>query len=168
MTQDFVLKRISSDAIGHAIERAEHYRLLNDPEQAESICLDILAVDENNEKARVTLILALSDQFRRGGVGSHGASRAMQHVAKLSGEYARAYYAGLVAERQGRAHLLHGGIQRTFAYEGLHEAMEHYEKADALKPAGVDDAILRWNACVRTIQREGLKPRRAEPELPLE
>lgn len=167
MTEKFVLKRISPDAIGRALERAEQYRLLNDPEQAESICLDILTVDEDNERALVTLILALTDQFRRG-VGSHAASRARKHVAKLPSEYARAYYAGLVAERQGRAHLLHGGIQRTFAYEGLHEAMQHYEKADSLKAPGVDDAILRWNACVRTIQREGLKPRRAEPELPLE
>lgn len=167
MTESFALKRISADAIGRAVERAEHYRLLNDPEQAESICLDVLAVDDGNERARVTLILSLTDQFRRG-AGSHGASRALQNVTKLSSKYAREYYAGLVAERQGRAHLAHGGIQRTFAYEALYEAMQHYEQADALKPPGVDDAILRWNACVRTIQREGLKPRRDEPELPLE
>jgi hypothetical protein len=89
-------------------------------------------------------------------------------VSKLSGAYEREYYAGLVAERQGRAHLLHGGMERTFAYEGLHEAMLHYQQADALKSVGNDDAILRWNACVRTIQREGLQPRRDEPELPLE
>jgi hypothetical protein len=167
MTERFALKRISSDAIEHAVERAEHYRLLNDPEQAESICLDILAVDGGNESARITLILSLTDQFRRG-LGSHGVRRAKEHVGKLSGEYERAYYAGLVAERQGRAHLLHGGMQRAFAYEGLHEAMQHYEQADALKPAGVDDAILRWNACVRTIERESLQPRHDEPELPLE
>jgi len=124
-------------------------------------------VDGGNESARITLILSLTDQFRRG-LGSHGVRRAKEHVRKLSGEYERAYYAGLVAERQGRAHLLHGGMQRAFAYEGLHEAMQHYEQADALKPAGVDDAILRWNACVRTIERESLQPRHDEPELPLE
>ena len=167
MTERFGLKRISTDAVDRAIGRAEHYRLLNDPEQAESICLDILAVDGGNESARITLILSLTDQFRRG-LGSHGVRRAKEHVGKLSGEYERAYYAGLVAERQGRAHLLHGGMQRAFAYEGLHEAMQHYEQADALKPAGVDDAILRWNACVRTIERESLQPRHDEPELPLE
>jgi hypothetical protein len=167
MTERFALKRISPDAIDHAVERAEHYRLLNDPEQAESICLDILAVDARNQRALITLILSLTDQFRRGG-GSHRVRRAKEHVGELSGDYERAYYAGVVAERQGRAHLLHGGMQRTFAYEGLHEAMQHYQEANALKPAGIDDAILRWNACVRTIQREGLKPRRDEPELPLE
>ncbi|NOQ83414.1 MAG: hypothetical protein GQ551_05350, partial [Myxococcales bacterium] len=137
------------------------------PEQAESICLDILAVDEGNLRARITLILSLTDQFGGGG-GSHTARRATEQVQKLPGEYERRYYAGLVAERQGRAHLLHGGMERAFAYEGLHEAMHHYERADALKPAGVDDAILRWNACVRTIERESLQPRRDEPELPLE
>ncbi len=167
MTERFVLKRISTDAIEHSVERAEHYRLLNDPDQAESICLDILAVDPGHGQARITLILSLTDQFQQGG-GSHGARRANEHVAKLPGAYERAYYAGLVAERQGRAHLLHGGMERAFAYEGLHEAMQHYERAEALKPAGVDDAILRWNACVRTIERESLRPRRDEPELPLE
>ena len=167
MTEPFALKRISREAIEHAADRAEHYRLLNDPEQAESICLDILAVDEGNVRARVTLILSLTDLFPMS-AGSHAARRAKEHVAKLSGAYERAYYAGLVAERQGRAHLLHGGMERAFAYEGLHDAMQHYEQAEALRPPGVDDAILRWNACVRIIQREGLRPRRDEPELPLE
>jgi hypothetical protein len=155
------------DAVEHAVERAEHYRLLNDPEQAESICLDILAVDDGNERARITLILSLTDLILQG-AGSHGARRAKEHVAKLPGAYERAYYAGIVAERQGRAHLLHGGMERAFAYEGLRDAMQHYEEADALKPPGVDDAILRWNACARIIQSEGLRPRRDEPELPLE
>jgi hypothetical protein len=167
MTERFALKRISADAVERAVGRAEHYRLLNDPDQAESICLDILAVDPGNQRARITLILSLTDQFQKGG-GSHGVRRAKEHLAKLPGDYERAYYSGLVAERQGRAHLSHGGMERTFAYEGLHEAMHHYEQADKLKPAGVDDAILRWNACVRTIQRESLQPRRDEPELPLE
>jgi hypothetical protein len=162
MTKRFTLKRISPDGVLHAVERAEHYRLLNNPEQAESICLDVLAVDEGNERARITLILSLTDQFGRGG-GSHSARRALEHVAKLSSDYGRAYYAGVVAERQGRAHLTYGGLQRTFAFEGLHEAMQHYEKAAGLKPAGVDDAILRWNACARTIEREDLHPRRDEP-----
>jgi len=167
VTERFSLKRISTDAIDRAVERAEHYRLLNDPDQAESICLDILVIEPGNLRARITLILSLTDQFQQGG-GSHAVRRAKEQLGSLPGDYERAYYAGLVAERQGRAHLQHGGMERTFAYEGLHEAMHHYEQADALKPAGVDDAILRWNACVRTIERESLQPRRDEPELPLE
>lgn len=162
MTERFILKRISSDSIDRAVERARHYRLLNEPEQAESICLDILAVDQSNEKARITLILSLTDQFPAGG-GSHAVRRAREHVAELSTPYLRSYYAGMIAERQGRAHLRRGGMERTFAYEGLHDAMQHYEEADTLKPPGVDDPILRWNACARTIEREGLEPRREEP-----
>lgn len=167
MAERFALKTISPDAVARAVDRAEHYRLLNDPQQAESICLDVLAVDESNTLARVTLILSLTDQFRDGG-GSHAARRASEHVAKLPGEYQREYYAGLVAERQGRAHLAQGGIAKTFAYEGLREAMTHYERAEGCRPPGVDDAILRWNACVRTIVREDLQPRRDEPEIQLE
>lgn len=167
MAERFALKKISHDAVARAVERAEHYRLLNDPEQAESISLDVLAVDETNTRARITLILALTDQFSGGG-GSHAARRSLEQVAKLPTEYEREYYTGLVAERQGRAHLTQGGIARTFAFEGLHDAMVHYERADALKPPGVDDAILRWNACVRTIVREDLHPRREEPEMQLE
>jgi len=167
MAERFSLKKISKDGVEHAVERAEHYRLLNDPEQAESICLDILGIDEDNLPARITLILSLTDQFSGGG-GSHAARRATDHVKKLRGEYEREYYAGVVAERQGRAHLAQGGMARTFAYEGLHEAMLHYERADALKPPSVDDPILRWNACVRTIMREDLHPRRDEPEMQLE
>ena len=166
MGEHFTLKHISNDAVARAVERAEHYRLLNDPEQAESISLDVLAVDSNNTKARVILILALTDQFTGG--GSHAARRALEQVTQLPSDYEKAYYAGLVAERQGRAHLSQGGMARAFAYEGLHEAMTHYERADALKQPGVDDAILRWNACARTIMREGLQPRDDEPEMQLE
>lgn len=167
MAEGFALKSISQDAVARAVERAEHYRLLNDPEQAESICLDVLAVDHGNISAQITLILALTDQFG-GRRGSHAARRATEQVKTLSGAYEREYYAGVVAERQGRAHLGQGGMARAFAYEGLHEAMQHYERADVLKPVGVDDAILRWNACVRTIAREDLLPRRDEPEMQLE
>ncbi len=47
----FQIKKISADGIPHAMEKAERYRLLNDPAQAESICLDILAVDPGNQEA---------------------------------------------------------------------------------------------------------------------
>ena len=90
MTERFVLKRISTDAIERSVERAEHYRLLNDPEQAESICLDILAVDPTNGQARITLILSLTDQFQQGG-GSQGGRRAREPRARLPGECGGAY-----------------------------------------------------------------------------
>ena len=60
---EFELKKLSTAAIPAALERAERYRLLNEPAQAESICQDILAVEPDNRQAIVLLILALSDQF---------------------------------------------------------------------------------------------------------
>ena len=70
------LKTIARDGIPHALEKAERYRLLNDPAQAESICRDVLAVDADNQDALRALILALTDQFgaqRRGRRGPRGA-----------------------------------------------------------------------------------------------
>ena len=31
--------------------------------------------------------------------------------------------------------------------------MAHYERAEALRPAGNDDALLRWNTCARVLIR---------------
>jgi tetratricopeptide (TPR) repeat protein len=168
MSEPFELKPlpISSESIPRALERALRYRLLNDPEQAESICLDILEVDPDNQEALVTLILALTDQF---GVGdTHPASSHVgQYVARLTDEYQRHYYRGIVCERQARAYLRRPrGL--AFAYEVFREAMDWFEKAAAIRPEGDDEALLRWNACVRTIRRKSLQPRSAEPELQLE
>jgi tetratricopeptide (TPR) repeat protein len=168
MSEPFELKPlpISTEAIPRALDRALRYRLLNDPEQAESICLDILEVDPDNQEALVTLILALTDQF---GVNeSHPASAQVgQYVARLTGDYQRLYYRGIVCERQARAYLRRRqGV--AFAYEAFREAMEWFEKAAAIRPEGDDEALLRWNACVRTIRRKGLQPRLAEPEHQLE
>ena len=52
------LKSLHKDAIPAALEKAERYRLLNEPGEAESICLDILHVDPENQQAIVTLLLA--------------------------------------------------------------------------------------------------------------
>lgn len=166
MTESFELKHISKSGVGPAIERAERYRLLSDPEQAESICLDVLDVDPGNQQALVMLILAMTDQFGRR-EGGPGAQRSLPYVQQLSDEYQRAYYTGIIHERQARARL-RSGPSRVFAYDGLRDAMEWYEKAELLKPPGNDEAILRWNACVRTIRRAGLRPwseERVEPPL---
>ena len=39
----------------------------------------------------------------------------------------------------------------TMAYEMLREAKVWYERAEALRPAGNDDVLLRWNACARLL-----------------
>jgi hypothetical protein len=166
MSDHFDLRRIHHDNIPRALDRAHHYRLLNDPEQAESICLDVLDVDPSNQQAIVTLVLALTDSFSRDS-GTRGVRRARELLSKLDDAYEQAYYAGLVAERTGRAHLARA-TSRAFAYESFREAMGCYERAEAIRPPGNDDPLLRWNSCARTIMREGLEPPSDPGELPLE
>jgi hypothetical protein len=149
------LKHISAAAVPEAIKKAEHYRLLNEPEQAESICLDILEVDPANDKALVVLVLAMTDQFGAGGATA-AVSEVFEYLDRLTDEYQRAYYTGLVHEREARAYLSRGKSS-VFAYDALRAAMDRYEAAAAIRPEGDDSAILRWNACARTIRREHLK-----------
>jgi hypothetical protein len=166
MSEPFDLKPISIASLPRALEKAERYRLLNEPEQAESICLDILDAEPANRKALVTLILALTDQF--GTVGAPpSAQRAGDYLARLTDEYQRNYYGGIIRERQARAYLRRG-MARAFAYDAFREAMDFFEKAAAIRPDGDDEALLRWNACVRTIRRADLQTRPEEPEQLLE
>jgi hypothetical protein len=159
------LKRLSHAAVPAALKKAQHYRLLHDPAQAESICLDVLDVEPDNQEAMVTLVLALTDQFGREG-GSGAAARARTWCARLTDAYERTYYTGIIAERRARACLQ--GAFAPLAYDGLRDALRWYERAERLRPPANDDAILRWNSCVRTIVREHLEPLAAEPELLLE
>jgi hypothetical protein len=157
---------ISPGSIPRALERAMRYRLLNDPEQAESICLDILEVDPDNQEALVTLILALTDQF--GDPDSPpSVAQAHEYVARLTSEYHRQYYTGIICERQARS-MLPRRMGRTFAFEAFREAMMWFERAAANRPEDDDEALLRWNACVRTIRRNHLHPQSEETESLLE
>ena len=164
---ELVLKAIAADGISQALEKAERYRLLNDPAQAESICRDVIAVDPANQDALRMLILALTDQFVAQASGP-GAREVRDHIGRLADEYERAYYTGIVFERETRAYLERKNVVRSAAYDGFRHAMEWYERAEALRPPGNVDAVLRWNSCVRAIERERLEPESLEPELPLE
>jgi len=162
----FELKPISTGAVPKAIKKAEQYRLINEPEQAESICLDILAAQPGDQHALTVLILAITDQFGRD--GSAGARHANEYVARLDDEYQRYYYGGLVLERQARAYIGRGK-SRVAAYDCIRDAMDHYEKAERIRPEDDDSALLRWNACLRTIRRDQLHPAPVdEREQPLE
>ena len=148
--EKFDLKPISRDAIPRAIQKAERYRLLNQSWAAESICLDILEVDPDNQQVLVMLVLALTDLHS--GVAASGVQRAREYLARITDDYQRTYYTGMIAERRGQALLANGGMgSGAMAYDSLRVAMEWYEKAEALKPAGNDDAILRWNTCARVL-----------------
>src|SRR5213595_1604715 len=102
------LKRLHKDAIPAALEKAERYRLLNEPGEAESICLDALDVDPTNQHALTTLLLAITDQFDQ---DPRVVGPAWETLARLSDEYERLYYTGIVFERRAKA-LLHNGTPR--------------------------------------------------------
>ena len=150
----FELKPLSREAVPAALEKAKHYRLLNEPGAAESICLDILAVDPENQEALVDIVLAMSDRFAKG--YAVGDSRIQDFLARITDEYQRSYYTGIVYERRAKAVLHKGGLN---AFELFEQAMKCFQKAEAIRPAGNDDAILRWNGCARVITRNNLAPR---------
>jgi hypothetical protein len=163
----YQLKPLSRDAIQAAVTKAERYRFLNEPAEAESICRDVLDVDANHQQALVVLLLALTDQF--GEHTSGAAQEADAILGRLAGEYDRAYYSGIVRERRAKALLDRGGPGAgSSVYEWLREAMNWYERAEALRPAGNDDAILRWNTCARILMRhphlEQADEERPEPQ----
>ncbi len=161
------LKPLSAEAIPRALEKAERYRLLNEPGEAESICLDVLEVDPENQPALVSLLLALTDQFDTR-IGEF-AKQAWDVLPRLHSEYERAYYAGIIGERRAKAHLGQGTPgSGPLAHHWLREAMSFYEKAEAIRPPGNDDALLRWNTCARLMMRNPhLAPRPEERFEPL-
>ncbi len=145
----FDLKQITPEAIPRALAKAERYRLLNEPEEAESICEDVLRVEPENQQALVMLLLALTDNFRVGHAGYLNRSREL--LPRLKEPYDRAYYAGIISERWAKAQY-DRNRSSPFVYNSLREAMSLYEEAGLLSAPGNDDAVLRWNACVRYIQ----------------
>jgi hypothetical protein len=163
------LKPLSAKAIPQALEKAKHYRLLNEPGAAESICRDILRVRPGDQETLVVLALAMSDHFGHGYVV---ANQDIQEVlGQISDPYQREYYSGLVWERRALAQLRQGGPGAGFnAYECLRQAMRHYANAEKepSRPKGNDDPVLRWNYCVRLVERNRLEPRQDPGEQQLE
>jgi len=162
----FDLKPLSKESIPAALDKAMRYRLLNEPLQAESICLDILEVDAENQQALVTLLLALTDQFERRLKERFRKARAI--LPRLQSEYARLYYNGIICERRALAHFKQGGPGAGYiAYEWFRQAMERYEEAEKRSPPENDDAILRWNTCGRIVMRNPeLRPADVEEIMP--
>src|SRR5947199_9725692 len=127
------LKSLHKDAIPAALEKAERYRLLNEPGEAESICLDILHVDPENQQAIITLLLALTDRFEKGyGISD---TQTKELLTRLKSEYDRAYYSGIVAERRAKMKLRQNTPHcRSQGHDRLREAMHWVEKAGPLRP----------------------------------
>jgi len=146
------LKAITREGVPAALQKAERYRLLNDSTAAESICLDILGVEPENQQALVMLLLAITDQFVDD--TGDGVDRAREVLPRLKDDYKRSYYSGIISERKAKAILRRGGLGTAdVAHDWFHEAMHWYERAEAARPKGNDEAILRWNTCARMLGR---------------
>lgn len=156
------LKPISQAGIAEAISKAEVYRYLNEPGEAESICRDILAVEPDNQATLRLLGLAITDQFS--GEMSDRYSEAEHVFRGLKSEYERVYHFGILLERKAKAQLRSGRLPHT-VFPTFEEAMKFFEAAEKIRPPNTDDAILRWNRCVRLLEsRMGSEWRREMEE----
>lgn len=153
---DLSLHDIHADSIDLALDKARQYRSLLEPEIAESICLDVLNIDPDNQAALVMYVLALTDQISIS--GSQSPFQAIENaIERLSSDYQRIYYTGIFHERRARF-MLTQPMSRVFAYDYFIKALACYQQAEQMRPEHNDEAILRWNSCVRTIGREKLEP----------
>ena len=143
------LKAISPGGVAEANSKAELYRLLNEPEESESICCDVLVLEPSNQLALRTLGLALTDQFTGSPADRYADAEAA--FQQLTDEYERLYYLGILHERRAKAQLRAGRSPHTLSVL-LDQAKSCYAQAEKIRPAGNDDSILRWNRCVRLLQ----------------
>src|SRR5271156_3017073 len=152
---DLKLKTISKDGIPEAISKIELYRFLNEPEEAESICQDILAADPDNQLAMRLWGLTLTDQFE--GRHSDRFAEAEKIFRSLRDPYEVSYYTGLMLERRAKAQI-RAGVTAHILAGSLHEAMRCFEEAEKIRPPHNDDSVLRWNRCVRLLEKLGHVP----------
>lgn len=146
---EFKLKTISKAGIPEAVSKVELYRSLNEPEEAESICRDILAAEPEHQLALRLLGLAITDQFRGDASDRYGEVETL--FQGLVERYERLYYTGLLYERRAKAQM-HAGRPAHSLAPLFGEAMRCFAEAEIIRPPGNDDAILRWNRCARLLQ----------------
>src|ERR1700731_2054697 len=159
---EFKLKTISKGGIPEAISKAELYRSLNEPEEAESICRDILAVEPEHQLALRLLGLAITDQFSGDAADRHG--EAEQLFQRLAERYERLYYTGLLHERRAKAQMRVGRPPHTLA-PLFAEAMRCFAEAETIRPPDNDDALLRWNRGARLLQSDPAFQEQKESEI---
>lgn len=149
-TEPRELKAITREGVAAALLKAHRYRVLNDSSAAESICLDVLAVEPANVEAIVMHVLSITDQFDVG--RAEDLRRAEEAAGRLTENYKHAYYRGIICERWAKS-VLKRLVPRgdEMAFEWIEKAFGWYAKAEKLRSPGNDEAILRWNACVRLL-----------------
>ena len=143
------VKPIALNSVAAALSKAERYRYLNQPEEAESICQDILAVEPANQQAVRLCGLTITDQFT--GESGDRYAEAEKLFLSLADAYERAYYEGVLLERRAKMQL-RAGYSTHIIRPVFEHAMRCFEAAQKIKPEGNDDSILRWNRCVRLLQ----------------
>jgi tetratricopeptide (TPR) repeat protein len=159
---EYKVKCISTAGIAEAIAKAELYRSLNEPEEAESICRDILTIEPRHQFALRLLGLALTDQFT--GRGSDHYRESEEIFRQLKDPYERLYYSGILHERRAKAQLNAGQLPRSLVAL-FDQALHLFAEAEKIRPVGNDDAILRWNSCVRLLQNPAYEWGELEQEL---
>src|SRR5258708_25526100 len=142
------LKALSKAGIPEALAKVELYRYLNEPEEAESICRDILAVDPEHQLARRMLGLAITDQFI--GAASDRYLEVQSIFQGLRDPYEQLYYTGLLHERHAKTQLLVGYAPHTLL-PLVEEAMRCFAEAEKILPAGNGDSILPCTPRVRSL-----------------
>lgn len=144
---NYELKPLTSKNLTAAVELAMHYRDLNEPEEAESICRDVIAVAADNEDAWRTLGLALTDQFPAHWMTLFDEARTA--FGKLKSEYDRVYYLGILWERYAKAQVEAGRAHN--AIHAFEEALARFEEAEKIAPKDLPNPIVHYNRCVRAL-----------------
>jgi tetratricopeptide (TPR) repeat protein len=143
------LKPIHVEGVVAALAKAELYRNLNEPEEAESICHDILAIQPDNQAALRLIGLAITDQFTGGAFDRYGE---VENVFRqLTDPYEQVYCLGLLYERRAKAQMRAGRPTQTLV-PLFEEAMRQFAEAEKIRPIDNDESILRWNRCVRLLE----------------
>ena len=145
------IKSLNKDGIPRALVMAKQYRLLNEPDEAESICLDILAAEPDHQEALATLLLALTDKFYERGLNP-AFEQAREIVDRLGDSFCKSYYRGIIYERRAKYHLRQGGPDSgTVCHDWLVKALGCFEEAMTSCDPDNQDTVLRWNSCARLI-----------------
>lgn len=147
MAHSHELKSLNGHDLDQAQRKAEKYRDLNQPDETDSICRDILAVNPQHQAALRSLGLSLTDRYDGDGMQLH--REALAVFGKLESAYERTYYAGIAWERYGKSQLAQG--IGPGAHHAFHRALHLFEEAEDLTEKENPDPILRWNRVVREL-----------------
>ena len=152
----FALKALSHEGVASALAKAEHYRLLKRTGRSGEHLPRYSRHRARNQQALICLVLAQSDQIARDSRSFHSA---LATVQKLQGSTSVPITAGIVWERRAKAlDAERGRGTHHSVYEWVVKALDCFAQAERLRPAGNDDAVLRWNTCVRFLTQSS-KPR---------